>query len=154
MTVVEIETRPAAKGRVRRPSWPPWMEPILSDWRRRWPAAFTRPVPLAIGISRHIQEVLRTEGETIDRKMIGMALHRWTTQGAYLYVVARGERRRNLDGSAAGVPDEGARQHAQTLLDERAVRRAERERQKQEHQQTAWASGRGRRVAEITKPML
>ena len=131
MTVVEIATRPATKDRVRRPSWPPWMEPILSNWRRRWPAAFRRPVPLAIGISRHIQEVLRTEGETIDRKTIGM-VHRWTTQGAYLYAVARGEMRRNLDGSAAGVPDEGARQHAQTLLDERAVRRAERERQKQE----------------------
>ena len=125
------------------------MEPILSDWRRRWPAAFTRPVPLAIGISRHIQEVLRTEGETIDRKMIGMALHRWTTQGAYLYAVARGEMRRNLDGSAAGVPEEGARQHAQTLLDERAVRRAERERQKQTSPDTAGPGSFNRAEAPI-----
>ena len=34
-------------------------------------------------------------------------------QGAYLRTVMRGEMRRHLDGSAAGVPDEAARQYAQ-----------------------------------------
>ena len=119
----------SAMGRARGPLWPPWMEVILVGWRRRWPAAFSRPVPLAVGISRHIKEVLRAEGETIDRKSIGTALHPWTMHGAYLRAVVRGEMRRNLDGSPAGVPDEAARQSAQTLLGERAARQAERERQ-------------------------
>jgi hypothetical protein len=54
------------------------MEAILIDWRRRWPAAFTRPVPLAVGISRQIREALRAETQTMDRKAIGRSLHRWT----------------------------------------------------------------------------
>ena len=44
----------------------------------------------------------------------------------------RGEMRRNLDGSEAGVPNDEARQQAKKLLDERAARRAERERTEQE----------------------
>jgi sRNA-binding protein len=109
------------------------METILADWRQRWPAAFTKPVPLAVGISRHIKEALRAEDKAIDRKAIGVALHRWTMQGAYLRAIVRGESRRNLDGSEAGLPDDAARQYAQKLLDERAARQAaERERQKQE----------------------
>jgi sRNA-binding protein len=134
VTIAETEARPLrppAKGQARRSPSPPWMEAILTDWRRRWPAAFARPVPLAVGISRHIKEALRAEGEAVDREAIGGTLHRWTMQGAYLRAVARGEMRRNLDGSAAGVPDDAARQQAQTLLDERAARRAERERAKQ-----------------------
>ena len=106
---------------------------MLADWRHRWPAVFTKPVPLAVGISRHIKEALRAEGKAIDRRAIGVALHRWTKQGAYLRAMVRGEIRRNLDGSEAGVPDDAARQYAQKLLDERAARQAaERERQKQE----------------------
>jgi sRNA-binding protein len=114
MTVVEDRNPTGCQGPGVAPVVAAVVEPILSDWHRRWPAAFRRPVPLAIGISRHIQEVLRSEGETNDRKTIGMALHRWTTQGAYLYALARGKMRRNLDGSASRVPDEAARQHAQT----------------------------------------
>jgi sRNA-binding protein len=135
MTVAEIETRsprPAATRPASRSPWPPWIETILADWRRRWPVVFSRPVPLAVGTSRHIKEALRAEGKAIDRKAIGVALHRWTTQGAYLRAIVRGEIRRNLDGSEAGVPDDAARQYAQTLLDERAARQAERERQQQE----------------------
>ncbi|MDA8248198.1 MAG: ProQ/FINO family protein [Rhodospirillales bacterium] len=100
------------------------MEVVLADWRARWPAAFTKPVPLALGISGHIKTVLRAEGKVVDRKTIGVTLHRWTMQGTYLRAVVRGELRRNLDGSAAGVPDEAARQYAQTVLDERAARQA------------------------------
>ena len=137
MTVAETETRPprpppAKRPAVRRSPWPPWMEEIVADWQRRWPAAFTKPVPLAVGISRHIKEALRADGKTIDRKVIGGALYRWTTHGAYLRAMVRGEMRRNLDGSEAGVPDDAARQYAQKLLDERAERQVERERQKQE----------------------
>ena len=127
----ESETRlpqPTAKRLAARDLW---METILADWRKRWPAAFTKRVPLAVGISRHIKVALRAEGKEIDRKRLGMTLHRWTMHGVYLRAVARGEMRRNLDGSAAGVPDDAAREHAQKLLDDRAVRQAERERQRQ-----------------------
>ena len=68
----------------------------------------------------------------MKRKLIGGAIHQWTLQGAYLRAVARGEVRRNLDGSEAGVPDDTTRQYAQNLLDERAVRQAERARREQE----------------------
>jgi sRNA-binding protein len=100
------------------------MEVVLADWRARWPAAFTKPVPLALGISWQIKTALRAEGAVVDRKTIGVTMHRWTTQGAYLRAVLRGDLRRNLDGSAAGVPSEAALQYAQKLLDERAARQA------------------------------
>ncbi len=61
-----------------------------------------------------------------------MSLHRWTTQSAYLRAIARGDVRRNLDGSEAGFPAEDARNYAQKLVDERAVRQAERERLRRE----------------------
>ena len=128
MTVTETTPRtaepPAKRMPARRAPWAPWMEVVLADWRARWPAAFTKPVPLALGISGHIKAVLRAEGKVVDRKTIGVTLHRWTMQGTYLRAVVRGELRRNLDGSAAGVPDEAARQYAQRLLDERAARQA------------------------------
>ncbi|MGH7104510.1 MAG: ProQ/FINO family protein [Acetobacteraceae bacterium] len=116
----------------RRPSWPPRMEAILDDWRKRWPAVFTKPVPLAIGVSRHIRMALQAEGKGIDRKTIGIIVHRWTMQSAYLRAVACGAMRHNLDGSEAGIPDDAARQYAQTMLQERAARQADKERQRQE----------------------
>jgi len=115
---------PAKRAAARRAPWAPWMEVVLADWRARWPAVFAKPVPLAVGISGHIKAVLRAEGKVVDRKTIGVTLHRWTMQGTYLRAVVRGELRRNLDGSAAGVPDEAARQYAQKVLDERAARQA------------------------------
>jgi sRNA-binding protein len=117
------------------------MEAILTDWRKRWPAAFTKPVPLAAGFSGHIKAALRAEGSEPSLKAIGLTIHQWTHQGAYLYAVMRGEmRRRNLDGSEAGVPDDEARQQAKQLLAERAARRAEKERQRQAKQQAAAAT--------------
>jgi sRNA-binding protein len=121
--------QPAARRPVpRRSPQPPWMEATLADWRERWPAAFTKPVPLAVGISGQMEAVLRANGTALDLKTFGMTIHSWTMQGAYLHAVMRGETRRNLDGSEAGVPDDEARQQAKKLLDERAARRAERER--------------------------
>ncbi len=87
---------------------------MLADWRKRWQAA------------------LRADGMTLDLKKFGLTIHTWSVQGAYLHAVMRGEMRRNLDGSEAGVPDDEARQQAKNLLDERAARRAERERRQQE----------------------
>jgi len=34
------------------------LEAILVDWRRRWPAVFTKAVPLATGTARCIREQL------------------------------------------------------------------------------------------------
>jgi sRNA-binding protein len=80
-----------------------------------------------------MKAVLRADGTALDLKTFGMTtIHSWTMQGAYLHALMRGETRRNLDGSEAGVPDDEARQQAKKLLDERAARRAERERQEQE----------------------
>lgn len=83
-----------------------------ADWRRRWPTAFTHPVPLAVGFSGQMRAALRDEGTTFDRKMFGTAICAWTEQGAYLRAVMRGEMRRNLDGSDAGFPDEATRMEA------------------------------------------
>jgi ProQ/FINO family len=136
MTAAETRTRsprpPARRPAARRSPWEPWMEAILADWRERWPAAFTERVPLAVGISGHIKAALRAEGKAIDRKSMGVILYLWTMHGTYLRAVVRGEMRRNLDGSEAGVPDEAARQQAQQVLDDRAARYAESVRQKQE----------------------
>jgi sRNA-binding protein len=136
--MMDAETRarppqPTAKQpAVRRSPRPPWMDATLAEWRERWPAVFTKPVPLAVGFSGHIKAVLRAEGKTIERKTFGMTIHNWTMQSAYLRAVAWGEMRRNLDGSEAGVPDDAAREYAQKVLDERAARQAERKRREQE----------------------
>ena len=128
MTVTETALRPAVPPVERRPArrtqWAPWMEVVLAGWRARWPAVFTKPVPLALGISRQIKAALMAEGQVFDRKTIGVTLHRWTMHGTYLRAVVRREVRRNLDGSAADAPDEAARQYAQKVLDERAARQA------------------------------
>lgn len=136
MTAAETKTRPPARRpAAKRSSWSPWMEATLADWRKRWPAAFTKPVPLAVGISRQMKTALSAAGETMDSKTLGVTLHTWTMQGAYLHAVMRGEMRCHLDGSEADVPDDEARQQAKKLLDERAARRAERERRQQEREQ-------------------
>src|SRR5690348_655369 len=87
------KTRTAAQKRPR----PPWMEAMHADWRRRWPAAFTTPVPLAVGFSGRMRAILREEGVAIDRKQFGIAISTWTGQGAYLHALMRGDMRRNLD---------------------------------------------------------
>jgi sRNA-binding protein len=136
MTDAETTTpppKPPAKRPVARPTpWPPWMAAILADWRARWPAVFTKPTPLAIGISRAIEAVLQAEDKALDRRSMGITLHHWTKQNAYLQAVVRGEVRRKLDGSEAGAPDEAAREYAQKVLTERAARRAEKEQRQRE----------------------
>jgi sRNA-binding protein len=130
MPAAEIKTRPP-QSTGRRPSaprspWDPWIAEILADWCQRWPAVFTKPVPLATGISKRIKAILQAEGKALDRKTVGVVIYRWTMQGSYLHAMARGETRRDLDGSEAGIVDDEARQRAQKMLDERAARRAER----------------------------
>jgi sRNA-binding protein len=94
---------------------------LLADWATRWPAVFTTPMPLAIGVARRIKDALGQAGH----RDIGAALHHWTNRRPYLRAMARGEMRRNLDGSEAGLPDEAARAYARESLARRARRRAE-----------------------------
>jgi len=136
--MVEAETTGRSGGRVAVPElWPPGAAALIAEWRARWPAAFTKAVPLAAGFSGQIKAALRAEDRPIDRKTVSMAIHLWTRQSAYLRAVARGEMRRNLDGSEAGLPDDAACQEAQRLLDERAARHAERARRERERQLAA-----------------
>ena len=134
---METETEGHAGKRTASHSWPPDAVALIAEWCARWPAAFTRPVPLAVGFSGQIKRALRAEGKPFDNKMLSMTVHLWSRQSAYLRAVARGEMRVNLDGSEAGLPDDSARQEAQRLLDERAAKRAERARLERERNQAA-----------------
>ena len=128
----DTKSRPL-KPTTKRSTWPPWVDAVLVDWRARWPEAFTKPVPLAAGITRQIKEALFADGISFEGKKMGMANYLWTAQGTYLRAMASGEMRRNLDGSEAGVPDDAARDQAQKMLDALVARRAEQERKRQEH---------------------
>jgi hypothetical protein len=139
--MIEAKTKTqSARPAPRRQPLAPWMEAILTDWRKRWPAAFTKPVPLAAGFSGHIKGGASrrgfgtiAEGHRLDDPSMDAS-------GGVLYAVMRGEMRRNLDGSEAGVPDDEPRQQAKQLLAERAARRAVKERQRQAKQQAAAAT--------------
>src|SRR5271166_5730910 len=115
MTDAETKTGSAQPQAVRRSRWEVWTDPILADWREPWPAAFTKPVPLAVGFSGQMKAALRAEGKAMDRKSFGIAIRCWTMQGAYLRAVARGEMRRNLDGTEAGIPDDAACPYPHTV---------------------------------------
>jgi sRNA-binding protein len=95
---------------------------VLADWRQRWPEAFTRPVPLAVGISQQIKEVLEAGDQSVKWMAVWRAMHHWTNSRAYLHGLARGEMRRNLDGTEAGLPSDDQRKEAQRRLDEIAAR--------------------------------
>jgi len=87
---------------------------VLALLRARWPGAFTTPVPLAIGIVQEIREGL---GETrVPSEQLGRTLYFWTHGLGYLATVAAGQRRRHLDGTDAGEPDETQRRHARDTL--------------------------------------
>ena len=103
------ETNP--KSERRRP--PGWIALALADWATRWPAIFEKPTPLAIGFARQIHAELKPQ---FTRKEIGVALHHWVTRRSYYQALARGDVRRNLDGSEAGFPDETCREMARSAL--------------------------------------
>ena len=73
----------------------------------------------------------------MDRKEVSRTIRLWTWQSGYLRAVARGEMRRNLDGSEAGLPDDVSRQEAQRVLDARAARHAERAERERERKLAA-----------------
>ncbi len=79
-----------------------------AELRRRWPAAFTTPVPLAIGMDK----VIRAEMPEMTTSRLKEVLGPWTHSTVYLRAVAAGVERINLDGTPAGVPDEEQREAA------------------------------------------
>ncbi len=81
---------------------------VRAEFRRRWPAAFTRPVPLAIGADK----LIRAEMPELTAMHFREVLGAWLYSVAYLRAVAAGVERRNLDGTPAGVPDEEQRARA------------------------------------------
>ncbi len=94
---------------------------ILALLRARWPELFAAPVPLATGITREIRDGL---GETwVPTAQLSRALHYWTHAPGYLAAIAAGQRRRHLDGTDAGEPDEAQQQHAREIIAQRAARR-------------------------------
>lgn len=97
---------------------------ILAMLRARWPALFTTPVPLAVGVTRAIRAELG-EG-SVPTAAMSRALHYWTNAPGYLAAIEAGEARRNLDGTEAAVPDEAQRRFASETLEQRAAGQAAR----------------------------
>lgn len=73
--------------------------PSLSQ---RWPDLFLRrpQPPLAIGIH---EQLIAALGE-VDETILSVVLMLWTSRYGYKAALARGEARRNLDGTDAGFP--------------------------------------------------
>ena len=97
---------------------------ILAMLRARWPALFTTPMPLAVGVMRAIRAELG-EG-SVPAVGLNRALHYWTNAPGYLAAVAAGEMRHNLDGMEAGLPDEAQRRFAGETLERHAAQQATR----------------------------
>lgn len=73
--------------------------PLLSA---RFPLAFCLPAkPLAIGIHRAILEYPEISG---DPRELSTFMRYWCSRHSYLRAIHRGDPRRNLDGSVAGIP--------------------------------------------------
>jgi sRNA-binding protein len=90
----------------------------LNTISRRLFAVFPRafkypPVPLAVGIGRELCQLMRPEFKPAE---IRVFLHAWTSGPRYLKAVARGEVRRNLDGTPADVPEAEHRAAARRQL--------------------------------------
>lgn len=88
---------------------------LLILLRQVFPEAFPiPPVPLAVGIRRQIVEVACDD--TFQWEDVAAVLRQWTRRQDYIEALARGEPRRNLDGSLAGEPKEPHRQLATKQL--------------------------------------
>jgi len=90
----------------------------LKTISRRLFEAFPRvfkypPVPLAIAIGPKLCELMGPEFKPAEVRAF---LHAWTSGPRYLKAVLRGEMRRNLDGSPAGVPEPKHRTAAKERL--------------------------------------
>jgi ProQ/FINO family len=66
----------------------------------RWPEAFSKPRPLAVGIYRQIRAVV--DNTELRSRDLSAFLAAWTHRKSYRAALERGVRRVNLDGSDAG----------------------------------------------------
>ena len=128
---VEIAARKAATASARRtrPRCVRRREQtreVLALLRARWPAVFSVPVPLALGIQHEIRAGLEEAG--VPSLRLRQALQHWTQGTGYLAAVAAGQRRRHLDGTDAGEPDEAQREHARETFAQRAGQRTTQQR--------------------------
>jgi ProP effector len=101
---------------------------LLLELRTRWPALFTTPVPLAIGIDGEIRDTLRQEAAAAGNaapawSVIKGAIAWWTRQNGYREALATAPHRIGLDGQPAGEITDRDRKHARERL---ATRPAER----------------------------
>lgn len=93
---------------------------LLKELQKNFPV-FRQCLPLAIGIDKQI--LARVEG--VDRSVLRATLAMHTKSTPYLRQVAKASARVDLDGNASGEVNESHRQHASTLLKERAKKAAE-----------------------------
>ena len=101
---------------------------LLLELRSRWPALFTTPVPLAIGIDGEIRDTLRHEAAAACTaappwSVIKGAIAWWTRQNGYREALATASHRIGLDGQPAGEITERDREHARERLAARPVER-------------------------------
>ena len=101
---------------------------LLLELRARWPALFTTPVPLAIGIDGQIRDALRQEAAAAGTaapswSVLKNTMAWWTKQHGYREALATASDRIGLDGQPAGEITDRDRQHARERL---ATRPAER----------------------------
>jgi ProP effector len=94
---------------------------LLLELRARWPALFTTPVPLAIGIDGEIRDALRQEAAAAGTaaspwSVIKGAIAWWTRQNGYREALATASHRIGLDGQPAGEITDRDRQHARERL--------------------------------------
>lgn len=84
---------------------------LLNLLRQVFPETFPiSPVPLVLGIRCQIVDVACDDAFQCED--VAAVLRHWTRRQDYIAAVARGEPRRNLDGSLAGEPKEPHRQLA------------------------------------------
>ncbi len=89
---------------------------LLAQMAQRWPAAFTTPVPLAVGIHRTIRAALRAEDPPTPWRVLRLTLMWWASRTGYLQAVAAGGSRVDLDGQPCGQITDNERERATAQL--------------------------------------
>jgi sRNA-binding protein len=96
----------------------------LNYLRRHWPAAFTRPRPLALGIQTDLQSQFTCENTFefyLLERAISATLEVWVTADPYLAACAGGATRIDLAGVTRGTVTEAEAAYARERLAGRCV---------------------------------
>jgi sRNA-binding protein len=101
---------------------------VILKWAAvAWPAAFGKPVPLKLKISRDMAQAIPNAPRYCGHDnwnrdkvngVVAAALAAWTRQDTYLVELQVGAPRIDLNGQVAGVVSEREKAHAIELLDE------------------------------------